>query len=64
MMSFLLKGHEKNTMAYASSIQRVKRGAGLLFIQVHETEAATSARHDVRSQANRLDSTIVREKPT
>ena len=64
VISFLLKGHAKNAIAYASSIQRVKGGAALLFIQVHETEAVTAPRHDVRSQANRLDSTVVREKQT
>jgi hypothetical protein len=62
--SFLLEGHAKNAITYTSPIQRVKGGAGLLLIQVHETEAATSARHDVRSQADRSDSTIIGEKPT
>lgn len=64
VIAFWLKGHDKNTIAYASSIQPVKGGAGLLFIEVHKTEAATAPRHDVRSQANRPDSTVVGEKPS
>ena len=64
VISFLLKGHAKNAIAYASSIQRVKGGAGLLFIQVDESETPTAPCHDVRSQANRPDSTVGGEKPT
>ena len=48
LTSFLLEGHAKNAIAYALPVQRVKGGAGLLFIQVHKTEAATAPRHDVR----------------
>jgi hypothetical protein len=64
VIAFLLKGHAKNAIVYASSIQCVKGGAGFLFIQMDESESPTASCHDVRSQANRPDSTVGGKKPT
>jgi hypothetical protein len=63
VLSFSLEGHTKNTIAKVSSIERKKGSAGLLFVQMHKTEAATPPRHDVRSQADRSHSAKLREQP-
>ena len=63
VISFLLEGHTKNAITKAPPVQRVKGGAGLLFVQMHKTEAPTPPRHYVRSQADRSDSTKLREQP-
>jgi hypothetical protein len=63
VLSFLLEGHTKNAITKAPPVHRVKGGAGLLFVQIHKTEAPAPPRHYVRSQADRSDSTKLREQP-
>ena len=59
---FSLEGHTKNATPKASPIQRVTCSAGVLFVQMHKTEASTPPRHDVRSQADRSNRTKFREQ--
>ena len=59
---FFLEGHMKNATVQAFPVQCVKGSAIVLFVQIHETEAPTSPRHNVRSQADRLYSSKLREQ--
>jgi len=45
VLSFLLEGHTKNAITKAPPVQRIKGGAGLLFVQMHKTEAPAPPRH-------------------
>ncbi len=63
MISFFLVGNMKNSITKAPPVQRAKSGSGLLFVQMHETEAPTPSRHYVSRQADRSDSTKLREQP-
>ncbi len=59
---FFLEDHMKNATVQAFPVQCVKGSAIVLFVQIHETEAPTSPRHDVRCEADRLYSSKLREQ--
>jgi len=62
MISFLLVGNMQNPITKAPPVQCAKSGAGLLFVQVHETEAPTPSRHYVCGQVDRSDVAKLREQ--
>ncbi len=59
---FFLEGHMKNATVKAFPVQCIKGSAIVLFVQIHETEAPTAPRHNVRCQADRLYSSKLREQ--
>jgi hypothetical protein len=63
LITFLLKGHDKHMIVYAPPVQRIEGSTGLLFIEVYIAITATTPRHDVCSEADRPDHTIVRKQP-
>jgi hypothetical protein len=63
VFSFLLESNMKNVITNAPPVQRVKGSPGLLLVQMHKSEARTPPRHYVCSQADRYDSTKLREQP-
>ena len=62
MISFLLVANMKSSIAKVRSVQRAKSNTSLLFVQMHETEAATTSRHYVCRQADGSDNTKFREQ--
>ena len=58
---FLLIGDMESSIAKVPPVQRAKSGAGLLLIQMYETETPASSRHNVCREADRSDSSKLRE---
>jgi hypothetical protein len=56
VIAFLFVANMENSIAKVPPVQRAKSGAGMLFFQLHETEAPALSRHYVCRQADRSDS--------
>jgi hypothetical protein len=56
VIAFLFVGNMKDSITKVPPVQRAKSGTGMLFFQLHETEAPAPSRHYVCRQANRSDS--------
>ena len=64
VIPFLLVANIKNSITKKPPVQCAKSGAGLLFVQMHETEAATPSRHYVGRQLYGSYGAILREQAT